>query len=58
MKKLNYHIERTAELNQIIRIIELLIPCFLSYDESKGELEIECREQDAAFVERMLAAYV
>lgn len=58
MKKVVYSIEKSAELNQTMRIIELLIPCFVSYDEEKKELEIECREYDVPFVERMLAPYV
>ena len=34
------------------------IPCFVYVDSKANEVYITCREEDAAFVERVLAPYV
>lgn len=54
-----------ADLELAISTIEDRIPCFTEvnfWDTSEDEvmvmLTIRCREQDAAFVERMLAPFV
>lgn len=54
-----------ADLELAISTIEDRIPCFTEvnfWDTTEGEvmvtLVIRCREQDAAFVERILAPFV
>lgn len=62
MKTLCYLIENTSEALKACQDVEKTIPCFTSRryrpDRSAFEFEIQCREADAAFVERMLAPHV
>ena len=63
MRTLSYYIEAVAELNLALNILIERIPCFaewypLEEDESYLVVKIDCREEDAAFAEYMLAPFV
>ena len=60
MKTLSYFLEPMAELDLALNIIMERIPCFADWyvEEPYIVATITCREEDAAFVERMLASFV
>lgn len=63
MRTLSYYIEPSAELELALNVLVERIPCFadwrpLEENESYLMVMIECREDDAAFVEYMLAPFV
>lgn len=63
MKTLSYFIEAAAELDLALNVIVERIPCLadwymLDEDDPHIVVTITCRQEDAAFVERMLAPFV
>ena len=63
MRTLSYYLEPSAELELALNVLVERIPCFadwrpLEENESYLMVMIECREDDAAFVEYMLAQFV
>ena len=62
MKTLSYFLEIAAELDLALNVIVECIPCLADWypfeDEPYIVATITCREEDAAFVERMLAPFV
>ena len=60
MRTLSYFLEPVAELDLALNIIVERIPCFADWyaEESYIVVTITCREEDAAFVEYMLAPFV
>ena len=60
MRTLSYFLEAVAELDLALNIIMERIPCFAGWyaEEPYVVATITCREEDAAFVERMLAPFV
>ena len=60
MKHLCYYIDHSnsAEVHAVLDEITERIPSWASYDSASCEAKITCREEDAAFVERMLAPFV
>ena len=62
MKTLSYFLEIAAELDLALNIIIERIPCLADWysfeDEPYLVVTITCREEDAAFVEKMLAPFV
>ena len=63
MKTLSYFIEAAAELDLALNLIVEKIPCLADWYpmEDDGEhlvVTITCRQEDTAFVERMLAPFV
>ena len=63
MKTLSYFIEATAELDLALNLIIEKIPCLADWyllDEEDDHIvvTVTCRQEDAAFVERMLAPFV
>lgn len=62
MKKMCYYVECDSAVELAINEIRECIPCFISTKLSiDGEymiFEIECREQDISFVERMISPFV
>lgn len=63
MKTLSYFIEATAELDLVLNLIVEKIPCLADWYpmEDGGEhlvVTVTCRQEDAAFVERLLAPFV
>ena len=60
MRTLSYFLEPMAELNLALNIIKERIPCFADWyvEEPYIVATITCREEDAAFVERILAPFV
>lgn len=60
MITLVYNVDVSSDLDLTVNIIEEKIPCFVSwvYYRLNAELSIECRVEDAAYVERMLAPFV
>lgn len=60
MKTLSYCLEAVAELDLALNIIMERIPCFADWyaEEPYVVATITCREEDAAFVEYMLAQFV
>lgn len=63
MKTLSYFIEAAAELDLALNLIAERIPCladwYLPYEgENFLVVCVTCRQEDAAFVERMLAPFV
>ena len=62
MKKMCYYVECDSAAELAINEIRDRIPCFintkLSIDGEYMTFEIECREQDIPFVERMIAPFV
>ena len=63
MKTLSYFIEAAAELDLALNLIIEKIPCLADWyplDEEDDHIvvTITCRQEDAAFVERMLAPFV
>lgn len=62
MKTLSYFLEIAAELDLALNVIVERIPCladwYLFEDEPYLVATITCREEDAAFVEKMLAPFV
>ena len=63
MKTLSYFLEVAAELDLTLNVIVERIPCLadwymLDEDDPHIVVTITCRQEDAAFVERMLAPFV
>lgn len=63
MKTLSYFIEAAAELDLTLNLIIEKIPCLADWyllDEEDDHIvvTVTCRQEDAAFVERMLAPFV
>ena len=63
MKTLSYFIEAAAELDLTLNLIVEKIPCLADWyllDEEDDHIvvTVTCRQEDAAFVERMLAPFV
>lgn len=47
-----------GNFQESLKEIEEKIPCFVHIDSKVNEVYITCREEDAVFVERVLAPYV
>ena len=60
MRTLSYFLEPVAELDLALNIIVERIPCLADWyvEEPYIVATITCREEDVAFVERMLASFV
>ena len=63
MRTLSYFIETSADFDLAYNSIVEQIPCFASWkpfgeDGEYIEVYFACREEDAAFVEKMLAPFV
>ena len=60
MRTLSYFLDAVAELDLALNIIAERIPCFADWyaEEPYVVATITCREEDAAFVEYMLALFV
>lgn len=63
MKTLSYFIEAAAELDLALNLIVEKIPCLADWyllDEEDDHIvvTVTCRQEDAAFVEKMLAPFV
>lgn len=63
MKTLSYFIEAAAELDLALNLIVERIPCLADWcpmedDDTHLVVTITCRQEDAAYVERMLAPFV
>ena len=63
MKTLSYFIESCAELMLALNVIIERIPCLADWypmdeDDPHIVVTITCRQEDTAFVERMLAPFV
>lgn len=62
MKHLNYFIAIDADAELALNLILEKIPCFITWhadeDGENWEVDIRCREKDAAYIESMLAAFV
>ena len=60
MRTLSYFLDPMAELDLALNIIRERIPCLADWyaEEPYIVVTITCREEDAAFVERMLAPFV
>lgn len=60
MKTLSYFLEPVAELDLALNIIAERIHCFADWraEEPYIVVTITCRQEDAAFVEYMLAPFV
>lgn len=62
MKTKIYLLDNSPEAQQACSVVEMTIPCFASRtyssDRTAFEYEIQCREEDLPFVERMLAPHV
>ena len=60
MRTLSYFLEAVAELELALNIIMERIPCLADWyaEEPYVVATITCREEDAAFVEYMLAPFV
>lgn len=63
MRTLSYFLEAVAELNLVLNLIVERIPCFADWyplDEEDDHIVITvtCRQEDAAYVEKMLAPFV
>lgn len=63
MKTLSYFIEAAAELDLTLNLIIEKIPCLADWyllDEEDDHIvvTVTCRQEDTAFVERMLAPFV
>lgn len=60
MRTLSYFLEAVAELDLALNIIAERIPCLANWyaEEPYIVVTITCRQEDAAFVEYMLAPFV
>ena len=60
MRTLSYFLEPMAELDLALNIIMERIPCFADWyaEEPYVVVTITCQEEDAAFIEYMLAPFV
>ena len=62
MKTLSYFIKASADFDLVYSLITEKIPCFASWrpieDGEYIEVCFSCRQEDTAFVERMLAPFV
>lgn len=57
-----YIVETSAELDLALNIIKETIPCFVEWkfseDDEAAELTIQCRDEDVAYTQKMLACFV
>lgn len=57
-----YIVETSAELGLAMNIIKEKIPCFIGWkfseDDETAELTIQCRDEDVAYTQKMLACFV
>lgn len=57
-----YIVETSAELDLTLNLIKENIPCFIGWkfseDDETAELTIECRNEDVAYTQKMLACFV
>lgn len=61
MTKKIYYIETTVSLASAIEYLEKVIPCFIELDFVEmgyEEVSITCRDEDIAFVEKVVAPLV
>ena len=62
MEIIAVYCESCSELSLALNEIEERIPCFVNWffidDSDSIYAEIECRQEDAAYVEKMLAPFV
>ena len=61
MKIIAVYCEPCSELSLALNEIEERVPCFINWlfnDDDSIYAEIECRQEDAAYVEKMLAPFV
>lgn len=61
MKIIAVYCEPCSELSLALNEIEEHIPCFVNWFFNDGNsiyAEIECRQEDTAYVEKMLAPFV
>lgn len=61
MKIIAVNCEPCSELSLALNEIEERIPCFVNWffnDDDSIYAEIECRQEDTAYVEKMLAPFV
>ena len=63
MRTLSYFLEAVAELDLVLNLIVERIPCFADWyplDEGDDHIvvTVTCRQEDAAYVGRMLAPFV
>ena len=63
MRTLSYFLEAVAELDIALNLIIERIPCFADWyplDEGDDRIvvTVTCRQEDAAYVERMLVPFV
>lgn len=65
MKSVAVYCDSCAELSLAINVIEEGIPCFINWHpvtigdvEDLILVEVTCREEDTAYVEKMLAPFV
>lgn len=63
MKTLSYFIEAVDELDFALNLITEKIPCWADWypledDGNHIVVTITCRQEDAAFIERLLAPFV
>ena len=56
-----YYIENSAELNNVLELIENTFPCFVErefIEMNYSQISINARQEDIASIERMLAPLV
>lgn len=63
MKTLTYYIEANEALDWALETMTEKIPCFANWkpmenDADYIEVTVTCREEDTAFVEKLLAPFV
>jgi hypothetical protein len=58
MKTLCYNVNDSMEVSYVLYNLSEIIPCFINFNYKTLEVTVNCREEDAPTVERMLAAYV
>lgn len=62
MKTIAVYCEPCSELSLALNEIEERVPCFVNWfftdDSDSIYAEIECRQEDAVYVEKMLAPFV
>ena len=61
MEKKVYYITNSAELNEALRGIKRIVPCFINREYIEmdlSEVEIIARTEDIPFIEKMLAPLV
>ena len=63
MRNLVYYLRLCSELDLVLNIIAETIPCFAQWNLLEPEddyimVNIDCRQEDATYVEKMLAPFV